>query len=99
MNHSSTSLVFLDASKFTPMAKSIPKVKDNVKTVVFWGEAKGGEAAAIEKQVLRPLVANFAVVMTAIHTLETGNRPSCQICGIRLLNRRVEEYLRSVAPN
>ena len=45
INHSESSIIFTQTHKFGMLAKALPNVKTNVKTVVYWGE---GDAAAAE---------------------------------------------------
>jgi len=53
VNHSHTSIIFAEASKLVFLAKAAKNVKENVKTVVFWGSADAAKdaAASIEKEV------------------------------------------------
>lgn len=53
VNHSETSIIFAEASKLTFLAKAAKNVKENVKTVVYWGDAPTVKdaAASIEKEV------------------------------------------------
>ena len=51
VNHSETSIVFIEASKFAPLSKAIPKIKENVSTVVYWGSASASDVDSIRKEV------------------------------------------------
>lgn len=46
INHSESSLVFTQGSKFPMLVKALPKVADLVKTVVYWGTADSASIAA-----------------------------------------------------
>ncbi|GAB4815489.1 hypothetical protein N2152v2_002535 [Parachlorella kessleri] len=52
ISHSESSVVFLAASKLPVLAKALPKVLDNVKTIVFWGPVDANAEQAL-KDVLR----------------------------------------------
>ena len=52
VNHSETKLIFIEASKISTLAKAVPKIKDNVKTVVYWGSAAAGDVESIKNEVL-----------------------------------------------
>ena len=53
VNHSETSIIFAEASKLIFLAKAAKNVKENVKTVVYWGDAPTVKdaSASIEKEV------------------------------------------------
>ena len=51
VNHSETSIVFIEASKFAPLSKAIPKIKGNVSTVVYWGSASASDVDSVRKEV------------------------------------------------
>lgn len=53
VNHSETSIIFAEASKLVFLAKAAKNVKENVKTVVYWGDAPTVKdaSASIEKEV------------------------------------------------
>ncbi|BDA46672.1 Long chain acyl-CoA synthetase 3 [Coccomyxa sp. Obi] len=55
VNHSETSIIFAEASKLTFLAKAAKNVKENVKTVVYWGDAPTVKdaAASIEKEGIK----------------------------------------------
>ena len=57
VNHSETSIVFIEASKFAPLSKAIPKIKENVTTVVYWGNASASDVDSVRKEVsLQPVI-------------------------------------------
>jgi hypothetical protein len=54
VNHSETQLIFIEASKISTLAKAVPKIKGNVKTVVYWGSANAADVESIKKEVSPP---------------------------------------------
>jgi long-chain acyl-CoA synthetase len=50
VNHSETKLIFIEASKISTLAKAVPKIKDNVKTVVYWGTPGAGDVESVKKE-------------------------------------------------
>ncbi len=54
VNHSETSLIFIEASKIGTLGKAIPKIKNNVRTVVYWGSSSSGDVEAVKKEVSSP---------------------------------------------
>lgn len=72
VNHSETSIIFAEASKLTFLAKAAKNVKENVKTVVYWGDAPTVKdaAASIEKEVsLLPADDLIYAYLSTEHTL------------------------------
>ena len=53
VNHSETELIFVEASKFAPLKKALPKIKQNVKHIIYWGDAKQSDIDEIKSQVIR----------------------------------------------
>lgn len=51
VNHSETSLIFIEASKIGTLSKAIPKIKGNVRTVVYWGSSSSGDVESVKKEV------------------------------------------------
>lgn len=50
VNHSQTQLIFLQADKMPFLNKALPKIKKNLKTVVYWGEPKPDQLSTLEKE-------------------------------------------------
>lgn len=61
MNHSETSIIFVEASKVATLAKAVPKIKDNVKTVVYFGDADASTVSDVESKV------RFCVICCVAH--------------------------------
>ena len=52
VNHSELSVVFLESSKIATLSKALPKVKQNVTTVVYWGDASSADVEGVKKEVM-----------------------------------------------
>jgi long-chain acyl-CoA synthetase len=50
VNHSETTIVFIESSKFAPLSKAIPSIKKNVKTVVYWGKATESDISGVKSE-------------------------------------------------
>lgn len=51
VNHSEASIIFAEAGKLATLAKAMPKVKKNIKAVVYWGEASASDVQPIKNEV------------------------------------------------
>lgn len=54
VNHAELSIIFLESAKISTLSKALPKVKQNVKTVVYWGSASSSDVEAVKKEVSFP---------------------------------------------
>ena len=74
VNHSETSIIFAEASKLVFLAKAAKNVKENVKTVVYWGDAPTVKdaTASIEKEVRHDplMVARLCMPLSCHLTLD-----------------------------
>ena len=76
VNHSETSLIFIEASKIGTLSKAIPKIKGNVRTVVYWGSSSSGDVEAVKKEVSPCLIQSWKKVLSEI--CKFPNQKFCQ---------------------
>lgn len=54
VNHAETSAIFAQAAKLPQLNKALARIKKNVQTIVYWGEADSSTLGEAEKQVCMP---------------------------------------------
>lgn len=51
VNHAETEVIFVQATKFPQLTKAVPKIKQTVQTIIYWGESSSSAISEIEGQV------------------------------------------------
>lgn len=53
VNHAETEVIFVQATKFPQLTKAVPKIKQTVQAIIYWGESSSSAISEIEGQGLK----------------------------------------------